>query len=58
MRLILLALTLATPLQAAPCGGDFNAFLNTMQAEAVAAGTPTDGHPGPTQRLEGSGRCQ
>ena len=42
MRLILLALTLATPLQAAPCGGDFNAFLNTMQAEAVAAGTPTD----------------
>ena len=42
MRLTLLAITIATPLQAAPCGGDFNAFLDLMQAEAVTAGTPPD----------------
>lgn len=42
MRLTLLALTLATPLHAAPCGGDFTDFLSAMQAEAVAAGTPAD----------------
>ena len=42
MRLALLILLLATPLQAAPCGGEFNAFLDAMQAEAVASGTPPD----------------
>ena len=38
----LLALILATPAAAAPCGGDFAEFLTVMQAEAVAAGTPAD----------------
>ncbi len=42
MRAALLALTLATPTMAAPCGGDFADFLQAMEAEAVAAGTPAD----------------
>ncbi|WP_374643330.1 lytic murein transglycosylase [Tabrizicola sp.] len=42
MRAALLALTLATPAAAAPCGGEFGAFLAAMQAEAVAAGVPQD----------------
>ena len=42
MRLALLALTLATPLQAAPCGGDFGAFVDAMQGEAIATGIPAD----------------
>lgn len=37
-----LALALASPAAAAPCGGDFAAFLTAMQAEAIAAGTPPD----------------
>ncbi len=41
-RACLVALTLASPAAAAPCGGDFTAFLSAMQAEAVAAGTPPD----------------
>ena len=42
MRAALLALLAATPAAAAPCGGDFGAFLTAMQAEAVAAGVPAD----------------
>lgn len=42
MRAALLALLLASPAQAAPCGGDFTDFLAAMEAEAVAAGTPPD----------------
>ncbi|MFN3577121.1 MAG: lytic transglycosylase domain-containing protein, partial [Tabrizicola sp.] len=42
MRAALLALILAGPATAAPCGGDFAAFLATMEAEAVAAGVPAD----------------
>lgn len=42
MRHALLALLIASPAAAAPCGGDFNDFLATMEAEAVAAGTPAD----------------
>ena len=42
MRAALLALALATPATAAPCGGDFGAFLETMEAEAVAAGVPAE----------------
>ena len=42
MRAALLALILASPATAAPCGGDFAAFLAAMEAEAVAAGVPTD----------------
>ncbi len=42
MRAALVALLLATPAAAAPCGGDFGDFLQTMQAEAVAEGTPAD----------------
>ena len=42
MRAALLALALATPAAAAPCGGDFGAFLTEMKAEAVAAGVPAD----------------
>ena len=42
MRAALVALLLATPAAAAPCGGDFGDFLQAMQAEAVAAGTPAD----------------
>jgi lytic murein transglycosylase len=42
MRAALLALLVATPAAAAPCGGDFGAFLNAMEAETVAAGTPAD----------------
>ena len=40
LRLIVLvsALTLATPLFAARCGGDFNTFVAAMSAEAAAAG--------------------
>lgn len=37
LRLALL-LALAAPAHAAPCGGDFRAFLAGMEAEAVAAG--------------------
>jgi lytic murein transglycosylase len=42
MRAVLLALLLTGPAAAAPCGGDFGAFLAAMEAEAVAAGTPAD----------------
>ena len=42
MRAALLALALASPAAAAPCGGDFADFLAAMQAEAVAAGVPAD----------------
>ncbi|WP_137111584.1 peptidoglycan-binding protein [Rhodobacter sp. SY28-1] len=42
MRAALLALALATPAAAAPCGGDFGGFLTQMEAEAVAAGVPAD----------------
>jgi lytic murein transglycosylase len=42
MRAALLALALATPAAAAPCGGDFGAFLQAMEAEAIAAGVPAD----------------
>jgi lytic murein transglycosylase len=38
MRAALFALLLATPATAAPCGGDFGAFLQAMEAEAIAAG--------------------
>jgi lytic murein transglycosylase len=38
MRAALLALALATPAAAAPCGGDFGDFLAAMEAEAVADG--------------------
>jgi lytic murein transglycosylase len=38
----LFALLFATPAIAAPCGGDFDAFLTAMQAETIAAGTPAD----------------
>ncbi|TAG29418.1 MAG: lytic murein transglycosylase, partial [Rhodobacterales bacterium] len=40
--LIALGLTLALPAAAAPCGGDFGAFLQAMEAEAIAAGTPPE----------------
>ncbi len=36
----LLASLSATPVLAAPCGGDFNEFLGAMSAEASAAGLP------------------
>lgn len=42
MRAALLAVALASPAVAAPCGGDFGAFLQAMEAEAVAAGVPAD----------------
>jgi lytic murein transglycosylase len=42
MRAALLALALATPAAAAPCGGDFGEFLTQMEAETVAAGVPAD----------------
>ena len=42
MRAALLALTLAAPAAAAPCGGDFATFLSAMEAEAVAAGVPPE----------------
>ena len=42
MRAAVIALLLTTPAAAAPCGGDFGAFLQTMEAEAVAAGVPAD----------------
>jgi lytic murein transglycosylase len=42
MRAALIALLLTTPATAAPCGGDFGNFLQAMEAEAVAAGTPAD----------------
>ena len=42
MRAALLALALATPAAAAPCGGDFGDFLTQMKAEAIAAGVPAD----------------
>ena len=38
LPIILLALVLATPAFAARCGGDFNAFLAAMSADAQAAG--------------------
>jgi len=38
----LLTLALAAPAAAAPCGGDFSAFLAAMAEEAVAAGVPPD----------------
>lgn len=42
MRAVLLALALATPAAAAPCGGDFGDFLKAMETEATAAGVPAD----------------
>ncbi len=42
MRAALLALALAAPAAAAPCGGDFGDFLKAMEAEAIAAGVPAD----------------
>lgn len=42
MRAAVLAVLMTTPVVAAPCGGDFGAFLQAMQAEAVAAGVPAD----------------
>jgi lytic murein transglycosylase len=42
MRATLLALTLAAPAAAAPCGGDFDTFVKLMQDEAVASGVPLD----------------
>ncbi|HEY6917884.1 MAG TPA: lytic murein transglycosylase, partial [Tabrizicola sp.] len=42
MRAALIALGLATPAAAAPCGGDFGDFLAAMQSEAVAQGIPTE----------------
>ena len=42
MRAALLALTLATPAAAAPCGGDFGTFVTTMEAEVVALGIPPE----------------
>ncbi|WP_309663932.1 lytic murein transglycosylase [Tabrizicola sp.] len=42
MRAALVAIALASPAAAAPCGGDFAAFLTTMQDEAMAAGQPAD----------------
>jgi len=42
MRAALIALTLATPAAAAPCGGDFGDFLAAMQAEVVAQGIPAE----------------
>lgn len=42
MRAALFALMLTNPAVAAPCGGDFGTFLQAMEAEAVAAGTPPD----------------
>ena len=48
----LLTLALASPAASAPCGGDFNAFLQAMVAEAVAAGVPPDA----AQRFIGGAR--
>jgi lytic murein transglycosylase len=42
MRAALIALLLTTPAAAAPCGGDFGAFLQAMEAEAIATGIPAD----------------
>ncbi len=42
MRAAVLAVALATPAAAAPCGGDFGDFLIAMEAEAIAAGVPAD----------------
>ena len=42
MRAALLALLLASPAAAAPCGGEFGDFLKAMEAEAIAAGVPAD----------------
>jgi membrane-bound lytic murein transglycosylase B len=38
LTILLPALLLATPALAARCGGDFNAFVASMSAEAAAAG--------------------
>lgn len=45
MRLLsaaLLAATLALPAQAQQCGGSFSAFVQGLQAEAIASGIPAD----------------
>jgi lytic murein transglycosylase len=42
MRAAILAFLLASPAAAAPCGGDFGAFLSAMEGEAIAAGVPAD----------------
>ena len=42
MRAALVALTLASPAVAAPCGGDFGTFLTEMEAEVVALGIPPE----------------
>lgn len=39
---IVLSLALAGPAAAAPCGGDFAAFVAAMKAEAIAAGQPAE----------------
>ena len=41
-RAAILAICLAGPASAAPCGGEFEDFAAAMQAEAIAAGTPPD----------------
>jgi lytic murein transglycosylase len=38
LSVLLLTLTIATPVHAARCGGDFNTFMSAMAAEAQAAG--------------------
>ena len=42
MRTLLLALALAAPAHAAPCGGDFATFLDAMATEATNQGLPAD----------------
>jgi lytic murein transglycosylase len=42
MRAALIALAVASPAAAAPCGGDFDTFVQLMRAEAVAGGVPLD----------------
>ncbi len=42
MRAALIALVLASPAAAAPCGGDFSDFLTAMEAEATATGIRAD----------------
>ncbi len=39
---LLAALVLAAPAHAAPCGGDFSAWVQATKAEAVAGGIPAD----------------
>lgn len=39
---LILSVLSAGPVLAAPCGGDFNAFIANTKAEAIAAGTPAE----------------